>query len=69
MAELLLVKLVVGRLRHSVDGHGGVDGVEHGELGRAKEAGEEVLARGDEGDDEKGDEEAEGREVDGPAEA
>ena len=69
MAQLLLVKLVVGRVSHGVVGHGGLDGVEQGEIGRAEEAGEEVLARGHEGDDEKGDEEAEGREVDGPAEA
>eukprot|EP00964_Phaeocystis_antarctica_P097009 scaffold63205_cov75-Phaeocystis_antarctica.AAC.1 len=95
VAQLLLVKLVVGRVGHGVVGHGGLDGVEHGELGRAEEAGEEVLARGHlvrvgvrvrvrvgvrvhvrvrvvrghEGYDEEGDEEAEGREVDGPAEA
>ena len=109
VAQLLLVKLVVGRVGHGVVGHGGLDGVEHGELGRAEETGEEVLARGHlvrvgvrvrvrvrvgvvwwvrvhvrvgvrvhgrvrvarghEGDDEEGDEEAEGGEVDGPAEA
>ena len=73
MAQLLLVRRVVGGDGRGVVGHGGLmgglDGVEHGELGRAEEAGEEVLARGHEGDDEEGDEEAEAREVDRPAEA
>ena len=69
MAQLLFVRRVVGVDGHGVVGHGGLDGVEHGELGRAEEAGEEVLPRGHKGDDEEGDEEAEGREVDRPAEA
>ena len=73
MAQLLLVRRVVGGDGRGVVGHGGLmgglDGVEHGELGRAEEGGEEVLARGHEGDDEERDEEAEAREVDRPAEA
>ena len=69
MAQLLLVELVVGRVRGSAAAHDGLGRVEHGELRGTEEAGEEVLARGDEGDDEEGDEEAEGGEVDGPAEA